>query len=220
MTVHSAGRPLVHVIQLSEVETDVLYLHQCLTGGRYGLIDIGEPDGAGLTVIDHKGAHRSVFPSLVDVPEHSARRRIECANAALSSSWNPTQERDSDQTREDQSVDDLCQCGSRRVEPWAHPVDGAVTGRPARQCDDLEAPALPLPSGGGIAPGDVDVTTRLPLEDREGMDVFGGGQTREPVPGRVHADHHRGVGRGLHTGPCHPGTAEARPSSRLFPVTA
>ncbi|MFE5602584.1 hypothetical protein ACFQ8O_25745 [Streptomyces coelicoflavus] len=58
MTVHSAGWPLVHVIQLSEVETDVPYLHQHLTGGRYGLIDIGEPDGAGLTVIDHKGAHQ------------------------------------------------------------------------------------------------------------------------------------------------------------------
>ncbi|MFF0465482.1 hypothetical protein [Streptomyces mexicanus] len=86
MTVHSAGRPLVHVIQLSEVETDVLYLHQRLTGGRYGLIDIGEPDGSGLTVIDHKGAHRGVFPSLVDVPEHSARQQTEYANTALSSS--------------------------------------------------------------------------------------------------------------------------------------
>lgn len=44
-------------------------------------------------------------------------------------------------------------------------------------------------------------------EDTEGIGVFGGGEAREPVPGRVHADHHRGAGRGLHTGPCHPGTA-------------
>ncbi|GGM05939.1 hypothetical protein GCM10010129_56980 [Streptomyces fumigatiscleroticus] len=95
----------------------MLYLHQRLTGGRYGLIDIGEPDGSGLTVIDHKGAHRGVFPSLVEVPEHSARQQIECANAALASSWNPTQDRDSDQTRENQSVDDLCQCGSGASSP-------------------------------------------------------------------------------------------------------
>ncbi|MGW8701751.1 Imm1 family immunity protein [Streptomyces eurythermus] len=74
----------------------------------------------------------------MDVPEHSARQQIECVHAALSSSWNPTQDRDSDQTRENQSVDDLCQRGSRRVESCVQPVDGAVTGRPARQCDDLE----------------------------------------------------------------------------------
>ncbi|CAM5731167.1 hypothetical protein SFUMM280S_07431 [Streptomyces fumanus] len=53
MTVHGAGRPLLHVIQLTEVETDVPYLHQRLTGGRHGLLYIGEPDGSGLTVIDH-----------------------------------------------------------------------------------------------------------------------------------------------------------------------
>ncbi|WP_437104705.1 Imm1 family immunity protein [Streptomyces sp. enrichment culture] len=82
----------------------------------------------------------------MDVPEHSARQQIECVHAALSSSWNPTQDRDSDQTRENQSVDDLCQRGSRRVESCVQPVDGAVTGRPARQCDDLEVSALPQTS--------------------------------------------------------------------------
>ncbi|MEU7406811.1 MULTISPECIES: hypothetical protein [unclassified Streptomyces] len=57
MTVHSAGRPLVHVIQLSEVETDVPYFDQRLVTGRHWVIDIGEADGAGFAVIDHKGAH-------------------------------------------------------------------------------------------------------------------------------------------------------------------
>ncbi|GAA2355724.1 hypothetical protein GCM10010417_10660 [Streptomyces carpaticus] len=33
------------------------YLHQRLVAGRNGILDIGEPDGAGLAVFDHKGAH-------------------------------------------------------------------------------------------------------------------------------------------------------------------
>ncbi|GHJ03941.1 hypothetical protein TPA0906_58060 [Streptomyces olivaceus] len=125
----------------------MLYLHQRLTGGRYGLIDIGEPDGSGLAVIDHKGAHGGVFPSLVEVPEHSARQQIECANAALLSSWNPTQDRDSDQTRENQSVDDLCQRGSRRVEPCARPTGQDYRPDPAA----LQAAYAP-PGDGGHRP--------------------------------------------------------------------
>ncbi|WP_185842113.1 hypothetical protein [Streptomyces sp. WAC 06725] len=33
------------------------YLDQGLVAGRHGLIDIGEPDGSGLAVIDNKSAH-------------------------------------------------------------------------------------------------------------------------------------------------------------------
>ncbi|WP_185836744.1 hypothetical protein [Streptomyces sp. WAC 06783] len=36
------------------------YLDQGLVAGRHGLIDIGEPDGSGLAVIDNKGAHACV----------------------------------------------------------------------------------------------------------------------------------------------------------------
>lgn len=55
-------------------------------------------------------------------------------------------------------------------------------------------------------------------EDAERFDVFGGGQVREPVAGRVHADHHRRVGRGLHTGPRHPRTAVRSCNVRLHRV--
>ncbi|MBB6000888.1 hypothetical protein HNR25_004717 [Streptomonospora salina] len=88
MTVHGSGRPLVLAIELSEVETDVPRLDQRLAGGRHGLIDIGEPDGSGLAVIDHKGGH-GVFRSLVDAPEHAARRASARSRIRLRSVYSP-----------------------------------------------------------------------------------------------------------------------------------
>ncbi len=60
VAVHGTGRPLVHVVQLSEVETDVPYRDQRLVAGGHGLVDLGEPDGSGRAVLDHKGAHGGV----------------------------------------------------------------------------------------------------------------------------------------------------------------
>ncbi|WTW50164.1 hypothetical protein OG613_46295 (plasmid) [Streptomyces sp. NBC_00015] len=55
-------------------------------------------------------------------------------------------------------------------------------------------------------------------EDAERLEVFGGGETHEPVAGRFHADHDRGVCRGFHTGSRHPRTTVRSCNVRLHRI--